>query len=234
MAKQGDDRSIEKVSVETEEYCRNQQAHNEKEEERERVQEPQSRRHQQAPQVVKPALPLGTPPRRMREESSDGSAYDTPATFRQRCRRRLQDQKRQMNQNSVANAAAKAQATGAVNLTTTAKPLTPAVKPPTGIAGRGSPVLAEHEKQDEPTRESGSRRSVTVDFFDAQATGRFAGNAHWVSIVQDRLHKLVVGPSKGKVHVTGVQYDKRFPQERRVTLSYEGSKAVAIGVMIFF
>ena len=35
----------------------------------------------------------------------------------------------------------------------------------------------------------------------------------------------------GKVHVIGVGYDKRFPQERRVTLSYEGSKPVAIGVL---
>ena len=72
---------------------------------------------------------------------------------------------------------------------------------------------------------------VTVDFFDAHAPGEFAGNAQWISIVQDKLHKLVIGPSQGKVHVTGVQYDKRFPQERRVTLSYEGSKAVAIGVL---
>ena len=72
---------------------------------------------------------------------------------------------------------------------------------------------------------------VTVDFFDAQESGRFAGNAHWITIVQDRLHKLVVRPSKGKAHLTRVQYDKRFPQVRRVTLSYEGSKTVAMGVL---
>ena len=174
--------------------------------------------------MVKAALPLGTPPRQIREESSEGSAFDTPRTFRQRCRGRLQDQTRQMNQNRAANIAAKAQAAAAVNPTPAAKPSTVAV------SSGGSPP-AGHKSQDAAVREPGSRRTVTVDLFDTQAPGRFAGNAQWISIVQDRVHKFVVGPSKGKVHVTRVQYDNSFPQERRVTLSYEGSKEVAVGVL---
>ena len=161
------------------------------------------------------------------EESSKESAYDTLRTVRQRCRRRLQDQKRQMNQNREANLVVKtAKAQGA----TERKP-TPVAKPLSAAVSRDGPLQEDDNDQGNLTVEPESRRTVMVDFFDAQAPGKCAGNAHRVSIVKDKLHKLVVGPSKGKIHVTRVQYDRRFPQERRVTLSYEGSKAVAIGVL---
>ena len=81
-------RSVKDASVETEWYCGNQLAQKEMQEAQKQQQQ------QQAAQVVQPALPLGTPPRQKDEESSEESAYDTSRTFRQRCRRRLQDQKR--------------------------------------------------------------------------------------------------------------------------------------------
>ena len=124
-AKKREDRRVEKASVEPEQYCSNQQAQKEKEEERAKAKEQQAKRQQRALPVVEPALPLGTPARQIREQSSEGSAYDTPRTFRQRCRKRLQDQKRQMSQNRAANIAAKAQA--AAKVTPTPAPTPPAV-----------------------------------------------------------------------------------------------------------
>ena len=109
---------------------------------------------------------------------------------------------------------------------------TPGTKPRLSVeVSNDNTHVKEHRARDGPTAGPGSQRTVTVDFFDAQASGRFAGNPQWIRIVKERLHKLVKGTSKGKVTVTGVQYDKRFLQQRRVTLSYEGSKAVAIVVL---
>lgn len=125
---------------------------------------------QQASQVVEPALPLGTPPRQKRAERSEGSAYDTTRTFRQRWRRRLQDQKKQINQNRDGNMAAKVQAVDAGNQA-------PAAKLPGAVASGSAPPPAEQNGQDGPTRGPESRRTVRIDFFDAQAPGRFAGHA---------------------------------------------------------
>ena len=91
---------MREASSETVEFCSNQQAQKEKEEERRREKpepkpklqkQPQQKRQylapvsqQQTPQMVEPALPLGTPARQKMEESSAGSAYDTPRTFKQR------------------------------------------------------------------------------------------------------------------------------------------------------
>ena len=121
--------------------------------------------------------------------------------------------------------AAKAQAVKEVSPTPVAQP-----RPNTEVSSGDAPAV-ECSTQDGPTVGPRSRRSVMVDFFDTYAPGKFAGNALWISLVKRQLHNLVVGSSRGKGHVTGVQYDKRFPQERRVTLSYEGAKAVAIGVL---
>ena len=96
--------------AETETYCRNQQAQKDKM----KTKRQQSRTLQQVEDVmpIEPALPLVTPPRQGQEHehSSDGSAYDTSRTFKQRCRQRLRAQKKRMKQNMVANAARKSEA----------------------------------------------------------------------------------------------------------------------------
>lgn len=88
----------------SEDFCPNQEAQRQKEEEKRLKRRCSVTAAPHQCQEVEPALPLGTPPRRIIEESTDGSAYDSPNTYKERTyRRRLEEKKKRMQMNMQQN-----------------------------------------------------------------------------------------------------------------------------------